>query len=113
VGGGNIHARYLLFGAVVLAAAVALVLVRLGGRWAGVALVGGLIALQAHEIPLQNRTVLAQAWTATAPRVLVDPIGPAPVRFLGVAVMALGLVALVVALVRLRRVVGGRLAGGS
>jgi hypothetical protein len=106
LGGGNIHARYLLFGAVVLAVAVALALVRLSARWVGVALVGGLIALQAHEVPLQNRTIRTQAWTATVSRALVDPIGPAPVRFLGVAVMALGLVALVVALVGLRRPTG-------
>ena len=102
-GGGNIHPRYLLFGVVVAAVAVALPLVRFHARWAGVALVGALVALQAHEIPPMNRTILAQPWFADAPRVMVDPIGPPALRFLGIAIMAVGLVALVVAMVGLGR----------
>jgi hypothetical protein len=102
-GGGNIHPRYLLFGVVMAAVAVAFPLVRLRARWAGAALVGALVALQAEEIPEMNRTIRDQPWMTRAPRVLVDAIGPPSVRFLGVVVMAVGLLALVVALVGLGR----------
>ena len=102
-GGGNIHPRYLLFGVVIVAVAVAFPLVRLRARWAGAALVGALVALQAEEIPDMNRTIREQPWMTRAPRVLVNAIGPPSVRFLGIVIMAVGLVALVVALVGLSR----------
>ena len=50
-----------------------------------------------------NRTIREQPWMTRAPRVLVNAIGPPSVRFLGIVIMAVGLLALVVALVGLGR----------
>ena len=98
-GGGNPHPRYLLPAVPVLAAAVALAVVRLATRWGAIVLLVGLAALTAVQTRASIRALT------------VDPAGPpgsplataagAPwVQALGVAGAALGLVLLVIALAR-------------
>lgn len=102
-GGGNIHPRYLLFGVVGAAYIVTVPLVRFRLRWLVVALVGGLLVLQADEIPEMNRSIQSASWLQRAPRELGSPLGPDWLRFAGVPVMVLGVIALLVAVVAVGR----------
>lgn len=97
-GGGNIHPRYLLFPAAVVAVMVALPLVRAGARWAGVALVAGVLYLQARQVRQQNAFLLTPTWLPDPPSPFRDPIGPPVLRTLAVVLAGVGFVLFVVAI---------------
>lgn len=102
-GGGTIHPRYLLPALVLVAALVAISIVRLGTEWAGLGLVLLLTALNIHQTPAQNRYYTATKMAKTLASPLTDSIGPLWLRMLGFALMGLGVVGLATSLFLLRR----------
>lgn len=96
-GGGGPHPRYLLPAVPVVAVAIALVAVRVAGRWGGLVLVG------AGALVAAERTCAASRWLADNPdgpagSALLDPIGGAGVRGAGWVVAAVGLALVAAAL---------------
>jgi hypothetical protein len=102
-GGGTIHPRYLMPALVVLCLVVALPLVRLGTAWAGLALVAVLIGVQARAIPMQNRFFAENKAGRSLASPLTNPIGPAALRYAGLAALVAGFGVLVAAVVGLAR----------
>ncbi len=96
-GGGGPHARYAFPALAVLLAASALCLVRLGTRWAGAAVIGVLLAIQARQVPIAT-TWVAQHKTAPLKSALTYSIGPGWLRLSGIPVMGLGAIALLAGL---------------
>lgn len=98
-GGGNIHPRYLLFPLALVVIAISFTVVAVGRKVAGVGLVLALSGLQAVQVPRQNASLPRAGW-AMLPSTssLTEPIGPAALRYLGIAVMvvAFAVVALAV-----------------
>ncbi|MGI8755726.1 MAG: hypothetical protein ACR2MB_07675 [Acidimicrobiales bacterium] len=95
-GGGAPHARYALTALGVLVAAMAFVVVRLGSRWAGVALIAVFVAIQARQVPLADKANSFQP-DLLADSTLVAPYGPPWWRHGGIAAMAVGAAVLLVA----------------
>lgn len=98
-GGGNPHPRYLLPGMPVLAAAVALPLVRLAGRLAAGVVIAALAVLTAVQTRASIHDLYAHP-TGPAGSALVTAYGNQVVRGLGPLAAGLGLVLLLVSLAR-------------
>lgn len=100
-GGGAPHARYAIPALAALASAAALVVVRLATRWAGLALVATILALQARQTQVAART-MAAINPAPPGSELATSYGPGWWRLAGVAVVVIGAGALAAGLAMVR-----------
>lgn len=100
-GGGSPYARYAIPALAAIASAAALVVVRLAGRWAGLALVVTILLLQARQVLVATRTMVALN-SAPPGSELATGYGPGWWRLAGVAVVVIGAGALAAGLAMVR-----------